>query len=340
MLARAIENWLTNTNERNYQTPFCQVLLSKGHSILYVSTHGQLEQGKDIITISPNGEYCAYQLKTGNINLAEWRKIKGEIQELIELPIVHPSVEKGAIHKSFLITNGTFTDPVRRYIDDMNQDNVLRERKYSKLETISLQELLELFQSVQDKFIPIKFENFQMFLKFYLADGCGMLNKREFCKFLEKTIFEVQLRGASNIRNAISSSVILTAYTTHTFQQSDNHFAQFEAWACLLSYLIRFKSKCKKGEPLLEQTLSLVFNEASNRLYLLKEEVKSRDNFLEGSLVGDGGLMYEIRRSLVLGAICALEVCNFVKDESYSIDPEVIQLVRKNLNMEFWGEYI
>ncbi len=46
MIERAIENWLINAIESNYQLPFCQVLLKKGHRIVYVSSHGQMEQGE------------------------------------------------------------------------------------------------------------------------------------------------------------------------------------------------------------------------------------------------------------------------------------------------------
>ena len=103
MIERAIENWLTNTNERNYQTPFCQVLMHKGQRVLYLSSHRPMEQGKDIITQDVNGDYNAYQLKTGDIDLRKWRDIRGEIEELIQLPIVHPCVNKNTRHRSFLV---------------------------------------------------------------------------------------------------------------------------------------------------------------------------------------------------------------------------------------------
>ena len=45
-------------------------------------------------------------LKTGNIDLKTWREIRGEIEELIQLPIVHPSVPKEDGHSSYLVCNG------------------------------------------------------------------------------------------------------------------------------------------------------------------------------------------------------------------------------------------
>ena len=80
MIERAIENWLINTNEKNYQVPFCQVLISQGHEILDISTHGRLEFGKDIISKDKKGVIHGYQLKTGNIDVPAWDKIYREVK--------------------------------------------------------------------------------------------------------------------------------------------------------------------------------------------------------------------------------------------------------------------
>src|ERR1035438_9535575 len=90
VLERAIENWLTKVNERQYQLPFCQVLAARGEAILYVSTHGPFEKGKDIITRTRKGEINAYQLKAGNIGVGEWRAISGEVANLVEYAIELP----------------------------------------------------------------------------------------------------------------------------------------------------------------------------------------------------------------------------------------------------------
>jgi hypothetical protein len=43
VIERAIENWLTRTNERNYQAALCQVLMHQGHRVLHSSVHGPME---------------------------------------------------------------------------------------------------------------------------------------------------------------------------------------------------------------------------------------------------------------------------------------------------------
>ncbi len=68
MIERIIENWLINTNEKGYQIPFCQYLISKNYTIVHISTHGQMEQGKDIIAKDENETPYAFQLKAGDID--------------------------------------------------------------------------------------------------------------------------------------------------------------------------------------------------------------------------------------------------------------------------------
>src|SRR4030066_810703 len=60
MIERAIENWLINANEKNYQIAYCQVLSQKGRRVIYVSSHRPMDRGKDIVTINSRSEYCAY----------------------------------------------------------------------------------------------------------------------------------------------------------------------------------------------------------------------------------------------------------------------------------------
>ena len=75
LIERIVENWLTSASERTFQIPFCQLLSAKGEKLLYIATHGQFEKGKDVITELPDGTLRAYQMKGGDIKLAQWREI-------------------------------------------------------------------------------------------------------------------------------------------------------------------------------------------------------------------------------------------------------------------------
>lgn len=339
MIERAIENWLTSTNERNYQVPFCQVLLHKGHKVIYRSSHRPMEQGKDVITTDKTGDCCTYQLKTGDIDLKKWREISGEVKELIELPVIHPSVDKTKIHKSFLVTNGEITDEVRIQIDQINEDNKRKGRNYSYLDVINGQALLKDFIDAQGGFIPKELTDFDLFLKLFLADGTDFLPKAKFFEFLNKTLFKEGVTQRANAINAISSSVIITAYSLNPYQIKKNHYALFEAWTCLAGCIIRYAKKQELEKKDWIDSYNLVLSEIIRNLLMLKEETLGREDFLEGDGRGDGALVYRARATIVLGALAALETHLQLTIKDYAKDEKLLKLVKDNMPILWlWGE--
>lgn len=339
MIERAIENWLVKTNERNYLTPFCQILMHKGHRIIYKSSHRPMEQGKDIITIDKSGNYCAYQLKTGNIDLPKWREIRPEIEELIQLPIIHPSINKTEMHKSFLVFNGNLTDEVRIQIDQINEDNIRKNRNYSYLDIIDVQSLLKDFIEAQGKFMPEEVEEFSLFLKLHLADGRDFLDKETLSAFLNSAILNTSLKRKSDIYHCIVSSVIVTSYILNPFQEKENHYALFEAWIVLCGSLHRYALIMNLKYEEYQSTYELILSEAVYDLKQLLEEALFREDFLEGDLMGDGDLMYKARVTLLVGAFAALELFKKSANGDYNIDPKAIDFIDRQLTgCWLWGE--
>src|SRR5262245_36648643 len=140
VIERVVENWLTSSNERAYQIPFCQLLAAEGETVVYISPHGPFEQGKDVVTLDKRGRVRAYQLKCGDFGLAEWRKHRGEINDLVELPVQHPAIHAARHHTPFLVTNGDIKDPALKAINSAN--DAWRKRRYPALRTISGSALL------------------------------------------------------------------------------------------------------------------------------------------------------------------------------------------------------
>ena len=338
MIERAIENWLTNTNERNYQTPFCQALMVRGHIVLYRSRHRPMEQGKDIITTDGSGQFHAYQLKTGDIDLNTWRKIRGEIEELIQLPIVHPSVPKDAGHRSYLVCNGEITDEVRLQIDQINEDNIRKGRQYSYLDVIMSPKLLEIFIEAQREFLPNSIEDLDAFLKLYLSDGRDFIDKSALSQFLTGSVLISNAKRDSDRIHAVSSSVVLMGHLLKPYQEKDNHFALFEAWGLLAALIVQYaeSQNLREGWP---ESFNLAFEEAVANLHQLKDETLRRTDFLEGDPMGDGGPMYSGRLTTVLGALAVLELCLLHEGTSDKPDERVVDLIVSNLNrLWVWGE--
>jgi hypothetical protein len=305
MIESAIANWLTKTNERNYQIPYCQVLLSKGQRVLYVSTHRPMEQGKDIITVDHEGSYHAYQLKTGDIDQKTFRTIKGEVEELVERSIVHPSVDKAKGHRAYLVCNGEITDEVRYLIDQMNADNVVRDRRVAHLDVITMHSLLHDFVSAQGQFLPTTFSELGMLLDVYNADGTDFVPVHRVFRFFEQGLFTRVGGTKQEARNAVAASVISTGYLLQSFQRSNNAYAVFAGWTALAGCMIQYAHRSGLRSEDWHDSLALVRKAMEAALQDLWAEVVTRTNFLEGNELVDGAEIYRARVTIVLGALGA-----------------------------------
>lgn len=336
VIERAIENWLTKTNERNYQAAFCQVLMHQGHRVLFSSSHGPMEQGKDIITMAPDGECCAYQTKTGDIGLAEWRNISGEIQELVELPVDYPGVDKSRIHRAYLVTNGSIKDPVRVQITDRNEDNERKNRQYAHLEVIGQDSLLKSFIDAQGHFVPRELPDMRAFLELYLDEGRGPLPKGKLFAVLDGAAFGEAPRQKSGAVDAITSSLVSVSYLLNSYEEAQNYAAMAEGWAILAASIARYVAKHEIAEKHWRDSLDLVQAEISANLALLRRDAGGREDFLEGDVRVDGGPILGARTTIVLGLLSFHEVCPFAKDKS---PDEVLALIRRHLPRRLiWGD--
>lgn len=339
MIERAIENWLTKTNERNFKIPFCQALAREGHTLIYISSDRPMEQGKDLITVAPNGDICAYQLKTGDIGVNQWRAVRPQIDELIQIPIVHPNIDKTKPYKSFLVLNGGISDEVRLQITQMNEANIIRSRGDSNLEVIERSQLLKTLHDAQGRFVPHKLTDFKSFLELFLASGKEQLDKAKFFSFLNNTLFSEFPRQKADALNAISSSVILTAYAMSEFEQEKNHFAIFEAWTALGASIVRYAERAKLDQREWQASLDLVMLGIAQALDSLEDDALAKETWIEGYALGDGGDVYRARTTLVIGALAARALDRFESEEHGFVDRNVLDLIRKHQQFFWiWGE--
>src|ERR1039457_3853992 len=122
MKERLIADWLTKAGERGgLDVAFCQILLARGCRILQ-ARHSPTENGKDVITLEPDKRLCAYQIKSGDIDLHEFEKIQPQLTAFGETAILHPNVRAGQAHHSFLVTTGKFTESVETRVRALNAE--------------------------------------------------------------------------------------------------------------------------------------------------------------------------------------------------------------------------
>ena len=335
MIERVIENWLTNTNERGYQIPFCQYLISMGYTILGMSFHGPMEQGKDIIAIDEKKIPCAFQLKSGDINEGVWRRIKGEIDDLVEIPIKHPSVDKSIKHRCVLVTNGRITDEVRVDVDDRNAR--FKQLGLPELEIVTGSDLLKRFIDVHGSFLPRQPTDFRLFLELFLFDGRELLRKKLFTKFIESVLLTEEEKEL-DLKRKIASSVLLSQYVLQPFESQMNHISIIEGWTTFCSYVLGLVEKYGLKDESWRQSYNIIMGKINYQLEALKSEFFSRKNYIEG--YWDGGLFYRSRMTIVLGWLSAFELFNKQIDSGYEIDNRILKSVSKYYKVAtwFWGE--
>lgn len=228
MIERVIENWLTSINERQFQLPFCQVLSAEGETVVYISSHGQLELGKDVITIALDGTPNAYQLKAGAIGMGEWRRFKGEIDQLVEYPVDLPSTRLSRPHRPFLVTNGQINPAALNAILHANKS--WKRRRFEQLRTVNGSELLTRFRTAHGSYLPRDPIDLRMFLELYTRNGREPFAKAQFAKFAESVLnLRAERRTNLEVRRASGSIVLLTSYVLHDCERQQNHWAVFEA---------------------------------------------------------------------------------------------------------------
>ena len=339
MIERVVENWLTNANERQFQIPFCQVLASEGETVIYISPHGALEQGKDVITIGADKVPRAYQLKAGKINLKVWRDNKGEIDELVELPIAHPSIRSRQPHRPYFVTNGAVADTVLHGIESANK--VWKRYNPKPLRLIQGSELVARFVKAHGSFLPRETKDFSSFLELIINSGRGPLDKERFSSFLESVIpIKVSNHVVPlEVGRSISSVVLLTSYIVQGCEREKNHWAIFEAWIVAASYILGSASKHGTPAKWWEKSFELCELGAVRALESLCEECAGNQTlFTQGDPFTDGSF-YPLRITILAGTLSALSLYHHLRSEKWDRGPFVQDFLRAYLKrIQVWGE--
>lgn len=350
MLERVIENWLDSSSERSFQRPFCYMLAAEGYTILHLTRHCGLEAGKDILAIDPNGIPCAFQLKSarrGKINLAQYRKeIQPQLHDLFFGPIIHPSIEHGLQHRSYLVTNGEFEEEVIRAIDDFNR-KYGGNNQYGKIRTIVRGELLRKASKLEEGLWPVELKDIRTLLELFLDDGLGLLPKEKLANLFQSVLpFEKEEKGkppsGPYCRRAISGSGVLCAIAISKFSENKNHSAEIEAWIIYLSYVFGLVEKWNLKPEFWEQAFKVSFDIIFNLLKELSEEVLSHETHVEGNPIVDAHF-FNIRMTYLIALISIFAL--WLKKEpdaerKYRSELKSIKnfVLEKKKHLSLWGE--
>lgn len=273
MTERAIENWLTKTSERGYQTAFCHLLNAMGFIVVHSTTHGPSEEGKDVIALDPNRRPVAFQLKKGNITVNTWRMIKAEVEELVEYPINHPSIPSGRTHRSVLVTTGYINENASSRINAAKQNWI--NSGWPELEVWAGSQLLAHFKNKTGSFLPQPIPEFHRLLGLMIAEGKGLLNKDEFHLLLQSVLPigpELCESSKTAIGRNIAAAAVIVEYAMAGVETCDNHFAKVEAYTMLACYIWACSSRFKLPRKMWQPTIALLETAVDRYVALIAEE--------------------------------------------------------------------
>lgn len=331
MLERIVENWLTSASERTFEVPFAQVLASEGHQILQGPVHHAFEHGKDLITVSNDGELCAYQLKNGGgqLGVEELRRYQGQLTTLSRSAVSIPSIsEPRQPDRVFFVTNRTLTPVARDLIRQLSDSN--RSQDYPAIELIEKDSLLGRFTEAHGEFFPVEPEDISSFLELFLARGEGEFPAETFVTFLEQ-ILPFDGSDPSNVKceRSAAASALFTAYVLTPWTRKQNHLEIARGWLLLSTQILRLAAKHDLEDEVFETSYSLSYQAVRLSLHALLEEAVDRDDLVIPGMTES--LVYGFRALRVCAACSALLLSEKLGGHDHSLKGPVQELLAREL---------
>lgn len=300
MIERIVENWLTSCNETSYQLAFCQALQAVGYVILSYPQHGPGEQGKDVIANARDGRTWAFQLKSGDIRLGEWRRIRGEVEDLVRVPARVPGMRLPRVHQSVLVTNGLVTGDARANIEEFNR--LWMKDGQPGLRVWQRGELLDLFVRAQGKYLPRQLPDLRSFVNLYVRDGADNLPREDLALFLESLVAHGRTNARiHDARKALGGIALTTSYVLERYASVGNHIALAEGWTILGANILRVAEGHSLREVEYRPSLDLSWIGLERSLRALEQEVLDRTDFIELAALPAEPFVLGPRTLMVLG---------------------------------------
>ena len=150
MLENVVASFLDAVGEREFDAPLIALLRSHGFRDIHL-VHGSYEFGKDVIAQREHDgapTQHAFQSKAGNLTLADWTAIRGQIDLLRTNELSHPAFNKDLPRIGVLVLTGRLTGAAPLEVQDYQRQAA--ERGETPLEVWDRERLIELFSASPD----------------------------------------------------------------------------------------------------------------------------------------------------------------------------------------------
>ena len=336
VLENVVENWLTNASERGYQASFAALLASEGHRIVYYSRHGGLEHGKDIVTQCPSGRYHAYQLKVGDISVAAWRAMVGEVQEASNLPMSYPGEPKVIPDTATLVTTGNISDNAREKIRLVGES--LAASGCAPLETIEKAELTRRLTNAFETFLPGSLADVVELLRLYIEDEKSLVACGEMAVFFERLVVQRTCTNRVDTKRLLSSLLVVGEFLASRPREFDNHVAVIQVWtlATVACHMVMEKADLKQAE--IDSALGIckaAIEEASESFV---QQCIASDSMLTDSSFGDVALV-GVRRLYTMSYLAGVANSRYIDGvEDAPVVSILVDGIRSSELPGAWGE--
>jgi len=307
MQNKLVENWLINCKELSFTTPFVQLLITEGYTILR-ARGGLDEQGKDVIALNPAGELCCFQLKCDNINATEWNKISGQINDLTQLPPIHSSIKTTPKNwKCYLVTNGTIPSTVQRTIVDYSKAQ--QATGHMPVETIDREALITRFVDGYGGFFPTDTQDLNQFLQMYCQHGDTTLDRAEFKLFFERWLGSYStVKSKQKKLEALQAAGILCSYLLTNKYVHGNYTEIINAWLLALFTILYYANEWGIPAKQITTIESTILGEIEALFSPLIDDVVANTTLMTDStygLLSEGLITHKLRCTELLGYISA-----------------------------------
>jgi hypothetical protein len=336
VIERVVENWLSVINERQYQIPFCQLLTAEGEDVRVISSHGQLEQGKDVVSVV-NGVLRAYQLKGGDIALSDWQKYYSEIVMLVEYKVHGPQLSGFEEHQSILVTNGRVNAPAEAAIESANLAWV--KRGFKPLIVVSRSSLVTRFCAAHGRFLPTGLTDFNHFLSLYIGDGTAPRDKSAHSRMLQGILElkeDSKELSKKDVERAAASAVLINSYVIQPVLVAENHWSIFEAWVLTATHIRALY--IRNGINTSSYSLQICLSSAVDALRALTEECVKSDRTWTVPYISDGHI-YPARIAILAGLLSAYHLICLIRDQDDPFQDFIHEFLSSHLaKAKIWGE--
>lgn len=323
------------------------MLSAQGHTVIHSTRHSELELGVDVLSVNQAGEVCAYQLKSAKgerLTLSEWREISSQIDDMVCRQMNHPAIPLGCTHRSFLVVDAMLEESVAKDIEDRNEQWRNRDQSYRKIEVILRGDLLNWARELGTSLWPSELSDSRLLLEIFLTPGEEQLPLEKLNRLIEGTCLIVDGCGKPSrkqTQRAAAATVLLTGIAISSFVEQKNHGAEIEAWTLCLAALLACADRWRLKRTDLDRESRLTEQFIVNSLTRLAEEVRDRDNLLEGEAIYDAP--FELLRVRTTYVCALLSVLGIWRKQNSECDSDLEGWLREFVlsrtnDLLLWGE--